>query len=511
MSRAETLAVAVAVTLGGAVLMSLEVAAFRIIGKTFGTALTETTTVIAVFLTAMSIGYYLGGRIADQRPRRSTLGWALVLAVPPMIAVIEFDATLTDSIARSSIAPSLHAFIATTLLFAVPTTLLASISPIAVRLLTHGATHSGRVAGAVSAMSTAGSIAGTVLTAFVLIDLFGSIRVTVLYLAATTLVLALLLGLASLGRIDDVSRGWVRAPVAIGLVSAFTIAGLTLGRATVPSSPGTSAAARVLFERDTPYHRVKVIERPPGVRDLFIDATLQSIVRLDPSDVRGLEYEEYKHFAKLVRPGIRNVLAIGLGGGTSARQFTAFYPDVTFEAVEIDPVVAEVAQKYFGVQQSGRLRIHIGDGRAFVRKTSRRYDMVSIDAYTRGRYGSTIPPHLVTKEFFEEVSSRLADNGIVHFHSYAPRDSPFTRAVYKTMASVFPSVVVLGQTELIASATPLHVEQEDIVARSRAIQRHLPEFEERLATLQTGPLAVSGVPFLTDDYAPVDTLLRGVR
>ncbi|MGZ8869066.1 MAG: spermidine synthase, partial [Thermoanaerobaculia bacterium] len=64
MSRAERLSIAVAVTLGGAVLMSLEVAAFRIIGKTFGTALTETTTVIAVFLTAMSIGYYLGGRIA---------------------------------------------------------------------------------------------------------------------------------------------------------------------------------------------------------------------------------------------------------------------------------------------------------------------------------------------------------------------------------------------------------------------------------------------------------------
>lgn len=511
MSRAEKLAVAIAVTLGGAVLMSLEVAAFRIIGKTFGTALTETTTVIAVFLTAMSIGYYLGGRIADQRPRRSTLGWALVLAVPPMIAVIQFDATLTDSITRSTIAPSLHAFMATTLLFAVPTTLLASISPIAVRLLTHGATHSGRVAGAVSAMSTAGSIAGTILTAFVLIDLFGSIRVTVLYLAGTTLMLALLLGLASFGSVSGPPGGWARAPVVLGIASAFTIAGLTFGRMIVPSSPRTSASVRILFERDTPYHRVKVVERPPGVRDLFIDATLQSIVRLDPTDLRGLEYEEYKHFAKLVRPGIKSILAVGLGGGTSVRQFTAFYPDVTVEAVEIDPVVAEVAQKYFGVQQSERVRIHIGDGRAFLRKASRRYDMISIDAYTRGRYGSTIPPHLVTKEFFEEVSSRLNDNGVVHFHSYVPRDSPFTQAVYKTMASVFPSVVILGQTELIGSTTPLHVEQEDIAARGRTMQRHLPQFQERLATLQTGPLAVSGVPLLTDDYAPVDTLLRGVR
>ncbi|HET7707556.1 MAG TPA: fused MFS/spermidine synthase [Thermoanaerobaculia bacterium] len=512
MSTLEKVAIGLAVTLGGAVLMALEVAAFRIIGKTFGTALTETTTVIAVFLAAMSIGYYLGGRVVDGRPQMSTLAWTLVLAAPPMLAVVQFDAFLTESIGRSAIAPSLHTLVATTVLFAIPTTLLAAISPIAVRLLSHGTMHSGRVAGAVSAMSTAGSIAGTVVTAFVLIDVIGSIRITVVLLAATSLVLALCLGLSSVSRVRTSGTPiWARGPVVVGVVSGVLIGALTLDRIGARSVVRTSDRARVLFERDTPYHRVRVIERPPGIRDLFIDATLQSIMRLDQADLRGLEYEEYKHFAKIARPGIKRVLAIGLGGGTSARQFTEYYPDVTFEAVEIDPVVADAAQKYFGVQPGERLRIHIGDGRTFVRKSSQRYDMISVDAYTRGRYGSTIPPHLVTKEFFEEVSKRLEDNGIVHFHSYAGRNSLFSRAVYKTMASVFPSVVILGQTEIIASAAPLHVEPEDILSRTASIRRHLPDIDRRLATLQTQPPEVRDVPLLTDDFAPVDTLLRGGR
>lgn len=512
MSAIEKLVIALAVTLGGAVLMALEVAAFRIVGKTFGTALTETTTVIAVFLAAMSIGYYLGGRVADRLPRMSTLAWALVLAAPLMLAVVQFDTVLVESIGRSTIGPSLHTLVAATVLFAMPTTLLAAISPIAVRLLSHGTAHSGRVAGAVSAMSTAGSIAGTVLTAFVLIDVIGSIRITVVLLAATALVLALGLGLSSVPRARTLEGTMLaRGPVVVGLLTGLMIGALTLEGIGARSVAQTSAEARVVFERDTPYHRVRVIERPPGVRDLFIDATLQSVMRLDQSDLRGLEYEEYKHFAKIVRPGIRRVLAIGLGGGTSARQFTAYYPDVTFEAVEIDPVVAAVAQKFFGVRTGERVRIHLGDGRTFVRRSSDRYDMISVDAYTRGRYGSTIPPHLVTKEFFEEVSSRLADNGIVHFHSYAGRNSSFSRAVYKTMASVFPSVVVLGQTEIIASAAPLHVEPEDLLSRTASIRRHLPDIDLRLATLQTQPPRVDDVPLLTDDFAPVDTLLRGTR
>ena len=508
MSRAGRFAIGFVVAIGGAVLMSFEVAAFRVIGRAYGTALQETTAVIAVFLAAMSIGYYLGGRMADRRPGVSTLAYTLLAASPLTLLSVRLDEMLTASIANSSLPPALHAFAATTIVFALPTILLASISPIAVRLLAVETAEAGRVAGGVSALSTVGSIAGTVLTAFLILDLVGSIRLTILLLAAVTLSLALILALVFAPRRP---KAWLGAPALLGVATSFAIAAMIIMPLAKSTAARTSAHGRVIFERDTPYHHVKVTERPPGVRDLYIDATLQSNLRIGDPQLRGLPYEEYKHFAKVVRPGIRSILVLGMGGGTSARQFLGYYPEVSIDAVEIDPVVAEVAVRFFDIRPSERLRLHVGDGRAFLRRSEKRYDMITVDVYTRGRYGSTIPSHMVTREFFQEASARLTDGGILHFHSYHGRDQLFTRALYKTMAGVFPTVVMLGETELIASASPLHVEPEDLLARAAAIRQKLPDFDRRLATLGTVPPPVHDVPLLTDDFAPVDTLLRGAR
>ncbi|HUP47774.1 MAG TPA: fused MFS/spermidine synthase [Thermoanaerobaculia bacterium] len=511
MSRLEKVAIAVVVTLGGAVLMALEVAAFRIIGRIYGTALRETTTVIAVFLGAMSIGYFAGGRFADRRPRLATLGGVLAIAAPVVLAVSRFDVPLTEAIAGLSTAPALHAFVATIILFAIPTVLLASISPIAIRLLATDTAHTGRVAGGVSALSTIGSIAGTVVTAFLLIDLLGSIRLTVIVLAGATLLLTALLGAASLPRLlrTGASRRSLRsAPVLIASATAVVLGGLLLEHFAGKAGAGPGASSWTLFAADTPYHHVVVTERPPGTRHLYINGTLQSSYIVEDPHRRGLPYEEYKHFAKLVRPGLRRVLGIGLGGGTSARQFTAYYPEVEFDTVEIDPVVVDVAQRYFDVVPDDRLRLHVGDGRAFVRRTAERYDMITVDAYTRGRYGATIPPHLVTREFFVEAEERLNDGGILHFHCFVGRDAGFARSLFKTMAAVFPAVVVLGETELFASTAPLHLDPDDLRERAGALRERLPEIDERLATLRTIPPRTDDVPLLTDDFAPVDALLR---
>lgn len=508
MSKSERVAVGVVVLIGGAVLMALEVTAFRIIGKTYGTALRETTAVITVFLAAMSAGYYLGGRAGDRRPQLATLGWVLVLAAPLMLVVIGLEKRATESIAASEAWPALHAFAAATLLFAAPTVLLASISPIAVRLLSTHTDHSGRVAGGISALSTFGSIAGTVITAFVLLDLIGSIRLTLVVLSATTLCLAGILAAASLHRPRS---KWVRGAVVTGVGTGILIGIIALEQHPTNSEFATTTSrTRLLYERDTAYHHIRVVERPPGIRELYFGATQQSSYRLGDASLRGLPYEEFKHFAKVARPGIKDVLLIGLGGGTSARQFHGFYPDVTIDAVDIDPVVIDVAEKFFDVRRSDRLRLHAGDGRTFVRKSPKRYDLISIDAYTHGRYGSTIPPHVVTREFFEEVSSKLNDGGICHFHSYAARNTRFTRALYKTLKEVFPSVVMLGETELIASTAPLFVDADHLRARSAELRKRLPEIEARFATLTTAPLPTHDVPVLTDDFAPVDTLLRGI-
>src|SRR6185436_1609907 len=115
-----------AVFLSGAMLMAAEISAFRIVGKTFGTALRETTAVIAVFLAAMSVGYWAGGRAGDRWPRVSTLLAVLVGAAMTLLIVPWLDAATSPRIAASALDYATHAFVATTILFALPTFLFRS-------------------------------------------------------------------------------------------------------------------------------------------------------------------------------------------------------------------------------------------------------------------------------------------------------------------------------------------------------------------------------------------------
>jgi spermidine synthase len=352
----------------------------------------------------------------------------------------------------------------------------------------------------VSALSTIGSVAGTIATAFFLIDWIGSINRTVILLGTVIAALALLL------------IGWSGASRFMRLAGALAFS-LVLAGCIAFRGPAaiherlTGDGTRVVFERDSPYHHVRVLDHG-GARDLLIDRTVQSRLYLNDSNLRGLEYPEYLHVARLLRSGLHRILFIGLGGGTHARQFTTFYPDTTADVVEIDPLIVSAAKNYFDVRESARLRIHVGDGRVFLRSDNGRYDLISIDAYTRGKYGSTIPPHLVTREFFQEAARHLTDEGIVHIHIYASRHSLFTRSVYRTMTAEFSSVIVLGESELMASNSQLAADADDLMAGAASIRARLPRIDDRIATLRRPLPDPSGVTVLTDDYAPVDTLLR---
>jgi spermidine synthase len=445
----------------------------------------------------MSVGYAAGGRAGDRWPRVETLAATLLLAGTTLMFIPPLDGTLSGRIAATGNL-SLHAFVVSTLLFAVPTMLLAAVSPIAVRLLARSAAESGSVAGGISGLSTIGSVAGSIAAAFFLIDAIGSIDRTVLLLGVCTAALALILAVP------------VRARAIAALSAALLLTGgLAFIRTDRTSEAMTSEGTRVLFERDSPYHHVRVTQRPGRERDLYLDATLQARLYVgDPND-RGLQYPEYVHITRLIRPSVRRALLIGLGAGTLAKQFTRYYPDTTVDAIEIDPLVVEAAEKFFGVRAGERLRIHVGDGRAFLSRQNERYDLISIDAYTRGRYGSTIPPHLVTREFFLQAREKLTAEGFVHFHSYAPRQNRFTRSIYKTMASVYPSLFVFGHSELIASNVPIQIDAAELTDRADAIRGRLPQIAQMIATVREPVPDSTGVEILTDDHAPVDALLRG--
>lgn len=506
MSPAQRIALRVAVFAAGGLLMALEVAAFRIIGKTFGSALRETTTVIAVFLAAMSAGYWAGGRAGDRWPRASTLVATLLTAAAVLVCVPWLDAWLSPLIAASGLAMASHAFAATTVLFALPTFLLAATSPIAVRLFTTDTSDSGSTAGSISAISTAGSIAGSLATAFFLIDWLESIARTVLFVAAGVAATALVVILAT-GAIRTRRLATVAGAVLLLVVGgAFFRSATELEGSLRQPLPGT----KVVFVGDSPYHRVTVLDRGPA-RELRFDIGIQTRMYFRDPYGPGLSYSDSAHISRLFRPEARRILILGLGGATLPKQFIRSYADVTVDVVEVDPMVVQVAKKYFSLADSDRLRIHVSDARTFVRRSNETWDVIIVDVASTNRYGDTMPPHLVTREFFEELSRHLAADGIVHFHC-AFHQSRLWPALHKTMSTVFPSVLHT-EGEMFASRVPLIPRQDVLLARlETSPAKTLPNIRRQIAALTSDPIpGVRDAPLLTDDYAPADTLLRTRR
>jgi spermidine synthase len=497
--NAEKLAIRLAVFVGGAMLMAVEVAAFRMIGKTFGSALRETTAVIAVFLTAMSLGYWAGGRMGDRWPEARTLVAALLAGAATLMAVPSLDALLSARIAASGLDLTVHAFAATIALFAIPTFFFAAISPIAVRLFATTTTESGATAGAISALSTAGSIAGSVATAFWLIDWLQSITRTLFFVVAVGCATAVIVLLASMPRRRFVFAG------GIALLVIPTVAFVRSSR--VDDAP--QQFSRTLYDGDSAFHHI-VIREHRGIRDLHFNRGIQSQMNVADPFGPGLPYADSVPIARLYRPAVRRVLVIGLGGGTIPKQWTHAWEDTTVDVVEVDPRIVDLAHRFFAVEAGPRLRIHVSDGRTFLRRSTEKWDLIVIDAYTVCRYGDTIPAHLTTREFFAEAAAHLNEGGVLHFNSGFV-DSRLLPVLSKTMASVFASVRAT-EAQIVASDVPLIAAKEVLEERRRSSPfARFPTLPHYLATLAPVSRPSATELLLTDDYAPVDTLAHTKR
>lgn len=502
----------------GAILMSLEILGSRVLAPAYGNSIFVWGSLIGVFLGALSAGYWLGGVLADARPRLGTLAailltaGACVWAMPALAAPV---VRLAGTGARSG------PLLAATGLFFLPTVLLGMVSPYVIRL--HGAAGGalGRTAGGLYAVSTAGSIAGTLGTAFYLVPLAG----------VAELVRYLGLGLFTLAAFALAAAGaWRRAGAIAGLTAAAVLlaaigiapgAPRAGGAADLGTEPGLDGETlRILYRADSLYHHIRVSEGA-GARYLRFDNSWQSGMALDDPFRSVFAYTDYFHLGFALRPQATDVLVIGLGGGLVPKQIWKHYPGVRVDVVEIDPAVVQVARQYFALPEDARLQVHVQDGRRFLEETERRYDLILLDAY----YADAIPFHLVTREFMELVRRRLKDGGLAAANVVGalrgPRSGLFA-SFYHTAGQVFRERYVFaagwGQGArpeamrniiLFAGSgsprTPAQV-QAAVAAAGRAGLR--PEYAGRVADLVTAEPDLSLARVLTDDHAPVENLIR---
>jgi spermidine synthase len=284
----------------------------------------------------------------------------------------------------------------------------------------------------------------------------------------------------------------------------------------------SSPAANQVFEATSAYHHIRVVD-DRGIRTLFFDDAMETRMSLQDPSQGHFEYTEYFHTPWLWNTQLTSVLMVGLGGGSTQRAFERYYPDVSVQSVEIDPIVVQVAKSYFGFVPSERQKVAIEDGRMFLRRSQARYDLIILDAYVQGRYGSSIPQHLATKEFFELARDHLnKTNGIVAYNVIGNINgwhANVVGALYRTLKAVFPQVYAFpAETSqnvvLIATTASVRADQNALRQRAAVLVQTrrilLPGFLGRLDRFQAQPPPNAPTcPVLTDDFAPVEGLAAG--
>jgi spermidine synthase len=531
--RHRVAALGVAVFTSGAVLLGLEIAASRVLAPFFGNSLFVWGSLIGVVLAGLSVGYYAGGALADRLPRPLLLVCVMALGALLVLAIPAVDEPVLEAIVRWDPGPRLNPLVAAVALFGVPSIVFAAVTPIAVRLSARSLATLGRTSGRLFAISTAGSIAGTFATAFILIPEFGTNQL--LGQAA-----AVLLGVVALFALAE--RLYVAVALAVlatagAAFASFELAPETGGRLTGVAARNYSPLYRlrgegvgadldyraqgfdVVYRRDTRYHGLAVVDDEES-RYLRFDNSFQSGMYLDRPFATRFEYTDYFGLGLAYNPDARNVLFIGLGGGSAPKRFWRDFPALDIQTVELDPVVADVAYRYFNLPRSPRLDVEVADGRRFLADDDRRWDVIAIDTF----YADSIPFHMTTIEFLELLRARLAPGGVVVVNtigSIRGSGSKLFRSLLKTYRTAFPTVLVhpvRGPGESDEALLNLMIVATDGAAPQKAFLRQrwnairerartAPDLANAIAQRYAKPIPTRDVPTLTDDYAPTDALL----
>lgn len=471
----------------GTASLGAEIAAARLMAPFFGASTIVWANTIGVVLVSLSIGYWLGGRLGDRYPRMREL-CLVVAAAAALLAVVPFAARpffeiSADALEEISAGAFVGSLVGVLFLIAIPVVLLGTCSPWALRLAVADIEHAGRTAGRLYAVSTVGSLLGTMLSALVLIPFIGTQR--------TFLAFAVALGLVAAAGL-----GWryLVVPAALAAVIAVPVG-------TVKATDGE----KVLFEGESEEQYIRVVEEEDGDRLLELNEgqAVHSLYRPD-SYLTGEVWDGYLIAPFAVRSSAPDQIAIlGNAAGTTARAYGHYFPETEVDGVEIDAKLTELGERYFDLRNAN-LEVFHEDARPWLEDSEGRYDVIMVDAY-RQPY---IPFYLATREFFELTRDRLAPGGVVLVNAGHPEgNDDLEKVLAATMAEVFPTVlrdpIEPTNTLLIGSESPGSAQQ-----LANAVPA-LPEDLRVIAARESGNVEerLRGGEVYTDDRAPVEWLI----
>lgn len=506
---------AATVFFSSACIMILEIVAGRLIARHLGSSLYTWTSVIGVVLAGISVGNYLGGRIADRFAARKALAVLFGISSVACVAVVVVNNLVGEWLFLWRFSLPVRIFSHVSLVFLIPSTLLGTISPVVAKMALDQGLPAGRTVGDIYAWGAAGSIVGTFLAGFYLIATMGTIAI-VWTVGTALLVMGILY--------------WSRLCV-LYVWAAIFIALMTMAAAPVKwaESVGVSLALTkqpdpsILYEDESQYCYIAVqqLSSSPDKRKFFQDdiSTYNIIVMDDITDLKDSYIQIYAAATHRLSRDKDKLLVLTIGGGgyVFPRYVEHVWPGSRIDVVEIDPAVTESAMQAFGLQRDTQINTFNMDARNYVddllnkhRKGERipRYDFIYEDAFN----GYSVPFQLVTKEFNDKIAQILSDDGVYMINMLDAYDSGrFLGAVVNTLRQTFPNVYVLSK--VVSRHVGLNFV---VVAAKQEIDIENLGAEEPVKNLDLWLLSSSEIEtlikkgreiVLTDNYAPVENLV----
>ena len=412
----------------GAIGMILELVAARVLSPYVGSSNLIWTTIIGVMLISMSVGYWLGGKKADKDPSRNSLSNLILLGALTASLIPLLETVLVSNFAKITDNLVVIALITSAVIFGIPSFVVATVSPFAVKLRDKEYENLGEISGSTSSLSTIGSIFGTFLAGFFLIPTFG-VRTIVLGITIVLLILAILLH-------EDKNRKYFIFVAIIAIsIFAFQILGKVVFEKQNPD---------IIEDVDSQYSRIwikQVAANDTTYKTMQVENGLESYVDEKTGDM-GARYLYYYDLADYYLKDFKSTLMIGGAAYTYPTHYLDKYEDKTIDVAEIDEKMTELAEKHFNLDiNNERLNIYHQDGRSFLNTTKNKYDVILIDAFK----GENAPFELTTYEAMKNARNILNDNGMVITNiisSLEGEEADFIEYEYSTYKKVFDDVKV---------------------------------------------------------------------
>jgi spermidine synthase len=496
----------------GAIVMSFEMLGSRYLNPYFGSGIYTWAALISTVLAALTAGYFLGGFIGDRTVSATVLGAIVGLASLYLLALPSFAGAILGFVFNTIDDVRLGSLYSALAIMVLPVTLFGVYSPFAIRLVLRATQQSGTVSGAVYGISTAGSIVGTIGTTFVLIPMIGTRAITLSLGAAGV---ACAVALVVLDRAQAMGKG---ARSVAGLI-VFALLALSSHRSFAAEGPfDETVRAQMLKHSDgrvahieTEYNALFIDKHGPllSLSSMFRGRPdyIESIADLKDPDDLPVPYNRIMAAALAYPEATKRILMIGLGAGSISTYLARAMPDAQIDVVELDHGVIEAGKKYFGLQETDKIRFIESDGRVYLNRHKELYDLILLDAFRE----LGIPFHLLTQEFDTLVKEHLAPGGAMAWNVAA--NTKLYVSALVTLRTVFPTVDVYpawadaGEVQAIAVATVApRPSAEDLARRAAALQAQyrfrypLPDLVGKRVTRQYS----EGAQVLTDDFAPAD-------